>query len=104
MMPRSTQARFVLAIVFAAAAVSLAAGSARAFSQDSGGSGGSENSSFADPDEQVNIFGQGAEPQSFGSSGAVQFDARQQGRLNAFKHPQINSLTSPPDPLSRPGN
>jgi hypothetical protein len=104
MMLRSTQARVALTVAFAMIAISLAAASARAFSQESGGSGGSENSTFSDPDEQVNIFGQGAEPQSFGSSGSVQYDARQQGRLNAFKHPQINSLTSPPDPLSRPGN
>jgi hypothetical protein len=103
-MPRSTQARFALTVAFAVIAVSLAAASARAFSQESGGSGGSENSAFSDPDEQVNIFGQGGEPQSFGSSGSAQYDTRQQGRLNAFKHPQINSLTSPPDLLSRPGN
>ena len=38
-----------------------------------------------------------------GSNGPVQFDA-QQGRLNAFKHFQSNGLTSPPDPLTRPGN
>jgi hypothetical protein len=101
---RSTQARFAVAIVFAIGAVSLAAASVRAFNQESGGSGGSENFTFSDPDEQVNIFGQGAEPQSFGSSGSVQFDAQQQGRLNVLKHLQINSLTSPPDPLSRPGN
>jgi hypothetical protein len=63
MMFRSTQARFAVTIVFAIAAVSLAAASARA---ESGGPGGSENSTFSDPDEQVNIFGQGAEPQSFG--------------------------------------
>jgi hypothetical protein len=101
---RSTQARFAVTVVCAIASVSLAAASARAFSQESGGSGGSENSTFSDPDEQVNIFGQGAEPQSFGSNGSVQFDPQQRGRLNAFKHLQINSLTSPPDPLSRPGN
>jgi hypothetical protein len=63
---RSTQARFAVTVVCAIASVSLAAASARAFSQESGGSGGSENSTFSDPDEQVNIFGQGAEPQSFG--------------------------------------
>jgi hypothetical protein len=103
-MLRSTQARIAVTLVFAVAAVSLAAVSAHAFSQESGGSGGGENATFSDPDEQVNIFGQGAEPQAFGSSGLVQYDPRQQGRLNAFKHPQINSLTSPPDPLSRPGN
>jgi hypothetical protein len=104
MMFRSTQARFAVTIVFAIAAVSLAAASARAFSQESGGPGGSENSTFSDPDEQVNIFGQGAEPQSFGSNGSVQYDPGQRGRLNALKHLQINSLTSPADPLSRPGN
>jgi hypothetical protein len=103
MMFRS-QDRFAVTIVFALAAVSLATASARAFSQESGGPGGSENSTFSDPDEQVNIFGQGAEPQSFGSNGSVQYDPGQRGRLNALKHLQINSLTSPPDPLSRPGN
>jgi hypothetical protein len=101
---RSTQPRFAVTIVFAIGAVSLAAASAHAFSQESGGSGGGENSTFSDPDEQVNIFGQGGEPQSFGANGAVQFDPQQQGRLNALKHLPINSLTSPPDPLSRPGN
>jgi hypothetical protein len=103
-MLRSRQTRFALTIVFAVAAVSLAAASARAFSQESGGSAGGGNSTFSDPDEQVNILGQGAEPQSFGSSGSVQYDPQQKGRLNALKHLQINSLTSPPDPLSRPGN
>jgi hypothetical protein len=103
-MLRSTQARFALTLVFAVAALSVAAVSVRAFSQESGGSGGSENSTFSDPDEQINIFGQGAEPQSFGSNGSVQYDPQQRGRLNALKHLQINSLTSPPDPLSRPGN
>jgi hypothetical protein len=85
---RSTQARFALTIVFALAAVSLATASARAFSQDSGGPSGSENSTFSDPVEQVNIFGRGAEPQSFGSNGSVQFDPQQQGQLNALKHLQ----------------
>ena len=70
------------------AAVSLTAASAGAFNQENGGAGGDSNSTFADPDEQVNIFGHGA----------------QQSRLNAFKHFQSNGLTSPPDPLTRPSN
>jgi hypothetical protein len=49
--------------------------SARAFSQENGGSAGSENSTFADPDEQINVFGQGAGAQPLGSNGSVQFDA-----------------------------
>jgi hypothetical protein len=105
MMFRSTL-RFAVIGLFAVAATSLITGSARAFSQGNGESGGSENSTFADPDEQVNIFGYGAGAQPFGSNGSVQFDAQQaqQGRLNAFKHFQSNGLTSPPDPLSRPSN
>jgi hypothetical protein len=36
------------------------------------GAGQGENSTFADPDEQVNIFGQRGEAQPFGSNGPVQ--------------------------------
>jgi hypothetical protein len=106
MMFRSPQLRFAVIALFAVAAISLTTASARAFSQENGGSGGSENSTFVDPDEQVNIFGYGAGAQPFGSNGSVQFDAQQaqQGRLNAFKDFQSNGLTSPPDPLSRPSN
>jgi hypothetical protein len=100
---RSWQLRFATLALFAVAAVSLTAASAGAFSQENGGAGGDSNSTFADPDEQVNIFGHGAGAQPFGSSGSVQFDA-QQSRLNAFKHFQSNGLTSPPDPLTRPSN
>jgi hypothetical protein len=100
----STQLRFAVIALIAVAAVSLTTASARAFSQENGGSGGSENSTFADPDEQVNIFGYGAGAQPFGSNGSVQLEQAQQGRLNAFKHFQSNGLTSPPDPLSRPSN
>jgi hypothetical protein len=88
----STLVRFTLTIVFAVAAVSLAVADASAFSQESGGSGGSENSTFSDPDEQVNVFGRGAEPQSFGSNGSVQYDPRQQGRLNAPKPFHLHHL------------
>jgi hypothetical protein len=102
---RSMQLRFAMMALFAAAAVSLTAASARAFSQESGGASGTENSTFADPDEQVNIFGYGgqdAEPS--GSNGPVQL-GNQQGQLAPFKHFHSNGLGSPPpDPLSRPGN
>ena len=100
---RSAQFRFAVIALFAVAAVSLATTSARAFSQENSGAGGDGNSRFADPDEQINIFGYGAGAQPFGSNGPVQFDA-QQGRLNAFKHFQSNGLNSPPAPLSRPNN
>jgi hypothetical protein len=50
MMLRSTQARLALTLIFAVASISLAVASVRAFSQESGGTGGSENSTFSDPD------------------------------------------------------
>jgi hypothetical protein len=100
-MLRSMQFRFAVMALFAVAAVSLTAASARAFSQESGGAGGNGNSTFADPDEQVNIFGYGAGAQPYGSSCSAQFGT-QQDRLNALKHFQSNGLISPPDPLSRP--
>jgi hypothetical protein len=56
-MLRSRQLRFPAIVLFAVAAASLTATSARAFSQGNGGTGESGNSTFADPDEQVNIFG-----------------------------------------------
>jgi hypothetical protein len=101
---RSTKVRFAVIALFAVAAVSLAAASARAFSQGNSGAGEGGNSTIADPDEQVNIFGFGQGAQPFGSSGSVKFDA-QQGQLPPFRHFQSNGLSSPPpDPLSRPGN
>jgi hypothetical protein len=100
---RSAKVRFAVIALFAVAAVSLTAASAGAFSQGNSGAGESGNSTFADPDEQVNIFGFGQGAQPFGSNGSVQFGAKQ-GRLNAFKHFQSNGLTSPPDPLTRPSN
>jgi hypothetical protein len=103
-MIRATQLRFA-AILFAVAAASLTATHARAFSLGNGGTGDDGNSAFADPDEQINIFGfgfdQGSQPS--GLNGSVQAGS-QQSRLNAFKHFQTDSLTSPPDPLSRPSN
>ena len=100
---RSTQLRFATIALFAVAAVSLTAASARAFSQENGGAGGGSNSTFADPDEQVNIFGFGQGAQPSGLNGPVQFGA-QQSQLTPFRHFQSNGFSSPPDPLSRPSN
>jgi hypothetical protein len=100
-MLRSMQLRFAAIALFAVSAVSLTTASARAFSQENGGGGGDANSTFADPDEQVNIFGYGAGAQPYGSNGSAQLGTKQD-RLNAFKHFQSDGLTSPPDPLSRP--
>jgi hypothetical protein len=101
---RSTQLRFAAFVLLATAAISLAAVSAQAFSQGNGGVGEGSNSTFADPDERVNIFGSGQSEQAeYGSGGTVQFSP-QKGQLAPFKHFQSNGLTSPPDPLSRPGN
>jgi hypothetical protein len=100
---RSTQLRFAAIVLFAVAAVSLAAASAQAFSQGNGGTGEGSNSTFADPDDQINIFGQKGEAQAFGSNGPVQFDP-QRSKLTPFKDFQSNGLTTPPDPLSRPSN
>jgi hypothetical protein len=95
---RTTQLRFATIALFAAAAVSLTAASARAFNQENGGAGGGSNSTFADPDEQVNIFGYGGGAQPSGLNGPVQFGA-QQG-LTPFKHFQSDGLSSsPPDPF-----
>ena len=98
---RSTQFRFAAIALFAVAAVSLTAVSARAFSQENLGSGGGGNSTFADPDQQVNNFGHGVHP--FGSNGpAVNFGA-QQGQLNPFGRFQGNGFNSQlPEPYSRP--
>ena len=91
---RSRQLRFAAIVLFAVAAASLTAPSARAFSQGNGGTGEGGNSTFADPDEQVNIFGFGFDQaaQPSGLNGPVQVGP-QQGQ---FKHFQIDSLTSPP--------
>jgi hypothetical protein len=101
-MLRSTQLRFVATILFAMAAASLIAAPARAFSQGNGGAAGDGNAAFGDPDEQVSkAFGldKGGEPSSLSSP--AQF-APQPGKSNPYKHFQVDSLTSPPDPLSRP--
>jgi hypothetical protein len=100
---RSTELRFATIVFLSVVALPLTAACAWAFSQGNGGIGEGSNSTFVDPDDQINIFGQKGEAQAFGSNGPVQFDP-QRGQLTPFKHFQSNGLTSPPDPLSRPGN
>jgi hypothetical protein len=103
-MLRSTQLRFVAILLFAAAATSLTAGSARAFSQGNGGTTGDGNTEFADPDEQIGkMFGldKAGEPSSLSSP--AQPDS-QPGKSNPYKNFHVDSLTSPPDPRSRPSN
>ena len=103
-MLRTTQLRFVAIVSFAVAAASLTTTSARAFSLGNGGTTEGSNTAFADPDEQVGkMFGldQGGEPSSLSSP--AQFHP-QPGKPNPYKHFHPDSLTSPPDPLSRPSN
>jgi hypothetical protein len=98
-MLRSTQLRFVAIVLFAAAAATLIAAPARAFSPGNGGATGDSNAAFGDPDEQVNkMFGldKGGEPSTLSSP--------QPAKSNPYKNFHIDSLTSPPDPLSRPHN
>ncbi|HUC48598.1 MAG TPA: hypothetical protein VMA30_04370 [Xanthobacteraceae bacterium] len=102
-MLRSTQLRFGAIVLFAVAAALLVAAPARAFSVGNGGAAGS-NSGFADPDEQIGkMFGLdgGGEASSLGSP--AQFDPRA-GKSNPYKHFHFDTLTTPPDPLSRLSN
>lgn len=99
-MMRTTQLRFVAIVFFAAAVAWLTTGSARAFSVGNGGTTGGSNAAFADPDEQVGKtfgFDQGGQSSSSLSSPAAQ-------PSNPYRHFHIDSLTSPPNPLSRPSN
>jgi hypothetical protein len=103
-MLRSTQLRFVAIVLLAVAAASLTGVSARAFSLGNGGTTEGGNAAFADPDEQVGkMFGldQGGEPSKLSSP--AQFDP-QPGKSNPYKNFHFDSLTSPPNPLSRPSN
>jgi len=100
-------ARFMAIVLFALAA-SLTTTAARAFSSGNGGTAGGGNAAFGDPDEQINkAFGldQGGEASRLGSPG--QLDP-QPGKSNSYKNfyknYHVDSLTSPPDPRSRPSN
>jgi hypothetical protein len=100
-MSRSAQLRFVATVVFAVAAASLVATSARAFSSGNGGSPSGGNESFADPDEQIGkMFGldKTGEPSSLGSPAHVD------PKSNPYKHFRFDTITTPPDPLARPRN
>jgi hypothetical protein len=101
-MLRTTQFRLVALVLFAAAAALLSTASAQAFSLGNGGATASGNAAFGDPDEQIGkAFGldQAAE-----SSSSLSSPAPQSGKLNPYRNFHIDSLTSPPDPLSRPSN
>jgi hypothetical protein len=100
-MLRTTQLRFVTIVLFAVAAASLTTTSARAFSQGNGGTSGGGDAGFADPDEQIGkMFGldKSGEPSSLGSP------ARLDPKSNPYKNFHPDTLTSPPNPFSRPGN
>jgi hypothetical protein len=102
-MLRSTQLRFVAIVLFALAA-SLIATSARAFSLGNGGTTEGGNTSFADPDEQVGKalgLDKSEEPSPLGSPAPINSGP---GKSNPYKNFHIDSLASPPNPLSRPSN
>ena len=98
---RSTKVRFAVIALFSVAAVSLTAASARAFSQGNSGAGEGGNWTFADPDEQVNIFGYGAGAQQFEPSGAGQIGT-QPGQLTPLKHFQSDGTRFPAGPPFSP--
>jgi hypothetical protein len=86
-------------VVAAAAAVSLIGGSpARAFTFENQSGSADGRSRFADPDDQVKNFGQGAQP--FGQNGPiVQFGAQPGGAVSPFGHsPGAGFAPSPPPP------
>jgi hypothetical protein len=101
-MLRSMQLRFVAIVLFAVAVALLTGVSARAFSLGNGGTAEGGNAAFGDPDEQVSkMFGldQSGEPSKLGSP--AQFDPRT-AKTNPYKNFHVDSITSPPDPRSRP--
>ena len=103
-MSRTTQLRIVAIVLFAAAAASLTASSARAFSQENGGTTAGGNATFADPDEQIGkMFGLDKGGESSSLSSPAQFDP-QSGKSNPYKNFHPDTLTSPYDPLFRPRN
>lgn len=93
------------AAALAIAAVTLSGPAARAFTQENLNVSGDGSSRFADPDDQVKNFGQGARP--FGQNGpVVQFGAGAgSGSPTPFnRFNNFNSINSgpPPDPYARP--
>jgi hypothetical protein len=102
MMLRLMQLRSAAVAVVAAAAVSLTAVSAWAFTREDVQSGGNGNSNFADPDSRTVSPGQGAQP--FGLNGpTVQSGVQQGPSITAFGRFQGNGYNGPaPDPYFRP--
>jgi hypothetical protein len=106
MMRRSAQLRFAAvafgAVTSAVAMVSLAAPCAHAFTMESLSTGGN-STRFADPDERVKDFGQGAHP--FGQNGpVVQFggSAGAAGQGGSYVRPfsgPHGGFYGPPPPL-----
>jgi len=92
-----------VAAALAIAAVTLRGPAAQAFTQENLSVGGDGSSRFADPDDQVKNFGQGARP--FGQNGpVVQFGAGS-GTLTPYHFNGFNGFNSgptPPDPYARP--
>jgi hypothetical protein len=100
-MTRRTLLRFGAIALFAVAAASLAIPAARAFTLGNGGTAGGDNASFADPDDQIGkTFGL----DQSGESSSLSSPAPVSGKSNPYKNFHVDSLTSPPDPLSRPSN
>ncbi len=99
---RLTQLHFT-AMALAIATVALSGASAWAFTQENLNTTNADGSSrFADPDDQVKNYGQGAH--LFGENGpTVQFGG-QQGPISPFNRfgPGFNSGPTPPDPYARP--
>ena len=99
---RLTQLYFAAAAL-AIAAVTVSGPAAHAFSQENLNVSGDGNSRFADPDDRVKNFGQGAH--MFGPNGpTVQFGA-QQGTYSPFnRFNGYNGMNSgpPPEPYARP--
>ncbi len=100
-MLRLMQLRLAAAALFAAAAVSLTAASAFAFTQQMVQPGDNGNYTFTEPNNQTTNSSQGARP--FGSNGpTVQFGI-QQGPVSPFGRSQGDGYNgSPPDPYYRP--
>ncbi len=102
-MLRSMQLRFVAIVLFAVAAALLTGVSARAFSLGNGGTtGGGNAAAFGDPDEQVSkMFGLDGDGERSKLGSPAQFGPRS-GKSNPYKNFHFDSLTTPPDPRSRP--
>lgn len=100
-MIRTTQFRFVAIALVALTAAWLTAPAARAFSLGNGGVTGGDNAAFADPDEQI---GKAFGLEQSGESSSLSSPAPRAGQSNPYRHFHFDSLTTPPDPLSRPSN